>query len=375
MRLSNVVANVFLISLISVDTWAQTTLTNRDFYNKSSKSIVYIEIEGATATGEPQNSIGSGFIISESGYILTSYHLFADQKKKPFDTFIVKGVIGTINGYKLDIERISVDPDHDLALLKFVGGSKDYSPIKLCNSEVYPSQSVGALGFGLGFELQLVLGSISSAGGLHGRWQINLSVSQGFSGGPVFDQNGQVIAVTTEGVPGVAGANFATPISFASNMAETVPGGVSLACDADENPYVPPMSGNDTPESNNDFQILDATWAPIIPNIPQIENVGCSCVQGIFPPRDPMLTPKPPGTMATVMNYCQSPVGVVLQQELGLPPYAPQFMPAPGRQFVSESLQSGQTLRVDVSHSRIGAIWITDCPNQSKIYPPIPIRQ
>jgi len=170
---------------------------------------------GAPQRPYASHSLGSGFIISDDGYILTNYHVVsgADEVKvKLSDSREFKAVV---KGW---------DDKLDLALLKI--DAKDHLPVaKLGDSDkTEVGEWVMAIGnpFGLG---QTVTAGIVSAkervigsGPYDDFIQTDASINPGNSGGPLINSSGEVIGINTAIVAGGQGIGFAIPINMAKNI-------------------------------------------------------------------------------------------------------------------------------------------------------------
>jgi S1-C subfamily serine protease len=147
-----------------------------------------------TATGvtaaEPKSS-GSGVIVSAQGYVLTAAHVVAGA-----DSIRVLTAEGTQTATVLRI-----DAANDVAVLKISGGP--YSPLPIAPSRrVRLGQAVATIGFPnigfQGFSPKVTRGEISSVNGFNDdprSWQISVPVQPGNSGGPLLDENGNLIGV------------------------------------------------------------------------------------------------------------------------------------------------------------------------------------
>jgi serine protease Do len=157
----------------------------------------------------PVQGQGSGFFISSDGYIVTNYH-------------VVEGAIKvdavTENGDTLRARIVGTDPDTDLALLKVEG--KTFPFVPLGSSEVKPGDWVIAIGNPFGLGGTVTAGIVSARGrdigmGAYDNFvQIDAPVNKGNSGGPAFNQSGEVIGVNTaifSPSGGSAGIAFAIP--------------------------------------------------------------------------------------------------------------------------------------------------------------------
>lgn len=139
---------------------------------------------------QDMSGAGTGFFVSEDGYLVTNFHVVEDAKQVKVKT--PSGVF--------DAAIIKKDRQKDLALLK-VGGH--FHALVIAEDESVP---LGAAAFTIGFpnfqvqglEPKYTDGKISSLSGLHddpSRYQISVPVQPGNSGGPLMDRNGRVIGV------------------------------------------------------------------------------------------------------------------------------------------------------------------------------------
>lgn len=134
---------------------------------------------------------GSGAIVSSSGYILTAAHVVANATRV--------GVI-TAQGTKV-ATVVRVDESNDLAVLKMAGGAYTALPVS-SSRRIRLGQVVATIGFPnigfQGFSPKLTGGEISSLNGFGDdprSWQISAPVQSGNSGGPLLDENGNLIGV------------------------------------------------------------------------------------------------------------------------------------------------------------------------------------
>jgi S1-C subfamily serine protease len=168
--------------------------------------------------GNGVEGVGSGFILSADGLILTNSHVA--RGAEVFD-------IVTHEGRALTARLIGDDPDTDLALLKVEQGVK-LTPAKLGNSKALRrGQLVIAIGAPLGFEATVTTGVVSAMGrtlrGERGRLiedliQTDAALNPGNSGGPLCNSAGEVVGIATAVIAGAQGLCFAV----ASNTATFV---------------------------------------------------------------------------------------------------------------------------------------------------------
>jgi serine protease Do len=164
---------------------------------------------------QPLQGQGSGFFISSDGYIVTNNHVVEGA---------IKVEVVRDNGDILEAKVIGTDPGMDLALLK-VGGS--FPAVALGHAEAKVGDWVIALGNPFGLEGTVTAGIVSALGRDIGMGpydsfiQIDASVNRGNSGGPTFNQAGEVIGVNTaifSPTGGSVGIAFAIPATMVENV-------------------------------------------------------------------------------------------------------------------------------------------------------------
>ena len=165
----------------------------------------------------PARGIGSGFIISPDGYVLTNAHVVADAA-----TVTVK----LTDRHEYSAKVIGVDKRSDVALLKI--DAKGLPTVRLGDpSKLRPGQWVVAIGSPFGFENSVTAGVVSAtARSLPDEnyvpfIQTDAAVNPGNSGGPLFNLDGEVIGINSQiysRTGGFMGMSFAIPIDLALNV-------------------------------------------------------------------------------------------------------------------------------------------------------------
>ena len=168
------------------------------------------------------HSVGSGFIISEDGYILTNHHVVQDS-----DSISVY-----IDNTEYDAELIGTDRYQDIALLKIVTKAK-LQALTLKNTNQYKiGDKVIAIGNPYGLGLSVSSGIISALNrniqgiALDNLIQIDASINKGNSGGPLFDCEGNLIGINTilyfdtQNINNGSGIGFAIPVNTISNTVD-----------------------------------------------------------------------------------------------------------------------------------------------------------
>jgi len=162
-------------------------------------------------------SLGSGFIISSDGYVLTNNHVVADA-----DEIIVR----LSDRSELQAKLIGTDPRTDVALLKVDG--KNLPTVKLGDSEkLKVGEWVLAIGSPFGFDHSVTKGIVSAKGRTLPNdtyvpfIQTDVAINPGNSGGPLFNMKGEVVGINSQIFTrsgGFMGLSFAIPIDVAIDV-------------------------------------------------------------------------------------------------------------------------------------------------------------
>jgi len=158
-----------------------------------------------------QRSLGSGFIISDDGYILTNNHMVAGADE-------IKVTLTDGREFKGEVK--GTDEKLDLALVKIVG--KDHFPVALLGDSdaIRVGEWVMAIGNPFGLQQTVTAGIISATGRVIGSGpyddylQTDASINPGNSGGPLFNTRGEVVGINTAIVAGGQGIGFAIPVNM-----------------------------------------------------------------------------------------------------------------------------------------------------------------
>jgi len=159
------------------------------------------------------HALGSGFIISSDGYVVTNNHVVEGA-----DEIIIK----TSNGEEMKAKIIGTDPKLDLALLKI--DSSNLPRVRLGDSDsLRVGDWVVAIGNPFGLEQTVTAGIVSAKGRVIGAGpydsfiQTDAAINPGNSGGPLFNTRGEVIGINTaiySRSGGNNGIGFAIPINL-----------------------------------------------------------------------------------------------------------------------------------------------------------------
>ena len=175
---------------------------------------------------------GTGFFISEKGYIATNHHV-VDGAKQMQVTYKQNGQTKT---YKAEV--VVTDPTNDLAIIKIVDNSFVELP-KIPYVFTAKTEDVGTSVFALGYpktqklgeEIKFTDGTISAKTGAQGDirlYQISVPITHGNSGGPLFDKQGNLVGITSSGWDNEDNINYAIKSIYLKNLIEVLPETITL---------------------------------------------------------------------------------------------------------------------------------------------------
>jgi serine protease Do len=169
--------------------------------------------EGGPGVAVP--SLGSGFVISADGLILTNNHVVDGVDR-------IRVVFG--DGSEADAEVVGQDPKTDIALIR-VAGERGLHPLPLGDSdEILPGDWVVAIGNPFGLDHTVTAGIVSAKGRDigHGPYddyiQTDAAMNPGNSGGPLLNMRGEVVGINTAINPEANTIGFAVPINLAKEI-------------------------------------------------------------------------------------------------------------------------------------------------------------
>ena len=179
-------------------------------------------------------ALGSGFVVSEDGYIVTNNHVVSNA-----DEIFVK----FSDGREYKTKLIGTSPEVDIAVLKIEANEK-FKPLEFSDSDkIEIGQWSIAFGNPMGLNDSITVGVISAAGRsslgieeIENFIQTDAAINQGNSGGPLIDINGKVIGVNTAILStsgGSVGLGFAIPSNLASVVKDSI-----IATGKFEKPYI-----------------------------------------------------------------------------------------------------------------------------------------
>lgn len=176
-------------------------------------------------TPRDSTSVGTGFVISADGYVLTNHHVVDGA-----DEIVVRFT----DRREIEAKLVGSDPEADVALLKVE--ADNLAAAKLGDSDgLKPGQWVVAIGSPFGFDHSVTAGVVSATGRtspVTGQQyvpfiQTDVAINRGNSGGPLLNTRGEVVGINSQifsNTGGFMGVSFAIPIETAMNAVQQLKG-------------------------------------------------------------------------------------------------------------------------------------------------------
>ena len=182
-----------------------------DIFEKSEESIVQVSV----LRGESDGGMGSGFVYSDEGYVITNQHVVQDAKRVMITFLDGEAYIGNV---------IGTDRDLDIAVVKVEPTNTYLQPIKIGDSsELKVGEKIAAIGNPFGLSGSMTSGIVSQMGRLLPQEtgysipdviQTDAAINPGNSGGPLINMKGEVVGINTaiQSATGeFSGIGFAVP--------------------------------------------------------------------------------------------------------------------------------------------------------------------
>ena len=188
---------------------------------------------------ENYTSSGSGFIISQKGYVVTNYHVI-EKIEKCYVELRMNNQVKTF-----EAEVVQKDPKSDLAILKIKGTVLDSIQFKIPFTYPSTTSAVGTQVFTLGYpmaltsmgkEVKFTDGKISAKTGYQGdigSYQTSVPVQPGNSGGPLFDNEGKLIGIINAKIMEADNVSYAIKSSNLRNLYELLPDEIEIVTKSD----------------------------------------------------------------------------------------------------------------------------------------------
>ena len=191
-----------------------------DIFEKSEESIVQVSV----LRGESDGGMGSGFVYSDEGYVITNQHVVQDAERVMITFLDGEAYIGNV---------IGTDRDLDIAVVKVEPTNTYLQPIKIGDSsKLKVGEKIAAIGNPFGLSGSMTSGIVSQMGRLLPQEtgysipdviQTDAAINPGNSGGPLINMKGEVVGINTaiQSATGeYSGIGFAVP---ANTVKKVVP--------------------------------------------------------------------------------------------------------------------------------------------------------
>ena len=198
------------------------TDSTSELFNRVSPSVVFISavsIDPFKVVNRVKSVIGSGFIISKDGLILTNSHVV-------FGRHVI--IVTLDDGNKVVAKLLGADPILDLAVLQIPSPPEGLPDVTLGDSNaIQIGEEVLAIGNPLGLEQTLTRGIVSGINRILPESplsttlpliQTDAAINPGNSGGPLLNRCGQVIGINTSVFMDAQNIGFAVPINIAKQV-------------------------------------------------------------------------------------------------------------------------------------------------------------
>ncbi|TCJ20754.1 trypsin-like serine protease [Rubrobacter taiwanensis] len=189
----------------------------REIYTRDGPGVVSVEVQSNGSLGG-----GSGFVLDESGHILTNQHVIDGAERV---------LIQFSSGARAEAEIVGEDPSTDIAVLRVEETGEPLVPLTLGDSDsVRVGDPVIAIGNPLNVGASVTTGIVSGIGRaikapndftIDGAIQTDAAINPGNSGGPLLDARGLVVGVNSQIISetgGFQGVGFAVPINTVKDV-------------------------------------------------------------------------------------------------------------------------------------------------------------
>jgi S1-C subfamily serine protease len=195
-----------------------------DDFDNPAKSVVSINAFRQINDGSspPESKQGTGFIVSDLGYVLTASHVL--YKDDDNHTTGITASFSSRSSHSYPLTVVYIDPQTDIALLMLPDHiDQDLHPLIFgASAETKVGDRLLAYGFPIGQDLTLKDGILSAKAAPRGRWRTTVALNPGQSGSPIFNTRNEVVAIAVAGDEHIAGSTYAIPESYSIPIRQMV---------------------------------------------------------------------------------------------------------------------------------------------------------
>lgn len=239
--------------VISFDNGLMNVMNKKNEYSQTFLKLYPTESDLTLASG-------TAFAISSKGHIVTNYHVVRNA-----ENISIRGINGDFSrSYKAEL--ILQDEKNDLAVLKVEPENSDhFSAIPytlLSESKPMVGENIFVLGYPLratmGDEIKLTNGIISSNSGFQGditSYQISAPIQPGNSGGPLFDEQGNIVGIVSAKHIGAENVSYAIKVTYLNTLLEML--GIDLT--NSESSVLPDLNRSELVQDVKDYVYIVTT--------------------------------------------------------------------------------------------------------------------
>ena len=202
---------IFLAGMMLPGLARAQTLKPEDIYQKLLPSVMTLQVENS----QGEKYVGSAFFALSEGVAVTSWHVISDA---------VKVSARLSDNRVLDVTGlIDKDERHDLALIRVTAATGPR--VQICAANPAIGSRAYAIGAPKGFEFSITDGLISQIQTVDGynQFQVSCPISGGNSGGPIVNERGEVVGVTSWTKKDAQNLSFAVPASYLAGLNPKLP--------------------------------------------------------------------------------------------------------------------------------------------------------
>lgn len=206
-----ILTSMIIIQLSSLATASSLDNKTQAVFSKAKDSV--LQIRTLLKGGRSQNSIGSGFFVSDNGLIITNYHVVSSYVLEP-DIYEMGYV--TRSGQRGSLTLLAIDVLHDLALLKLAGNN--FPQLAFHDGRAARGEKLYSLGNPNDLGLVIVDG-VNNGLREHSFYDsihFTGAINPGMSGGPVVNQSGELVGINVATMGESRG--FLVPAKFAKEL-------------------------------------------------------------------------------------------------------------------------------------------------------------
>lgn len=215
-KVSPSVVNITTSSIVATNTSDSPMVPEGSPFEDFFKDFMDRNGQGGGDRPQRSEALGSGFVISEDGFIVTNNHVIEGADEINIEFF---------DGKRLEAKLVGTDPKTDIAVLKVEGNDLPYVAFG-DSDQMRVGDWVMAMGNPLGQGFSVSAGIVSARGReLSGTYddflQTDAAINKGNSGGPLFNLEGDVVGVNTA-ILSPSGGSIGIGFSMASNVVTKV---------------------------------------------------------------------------------------------------------------------------------------------------------